>query len=159
MVEVTGQELNLFERAGYFIRRRWVPVEVRGSIAAQTERLIHTIAEDLLGASILKEQWIAEGSQGFVAEEWAEREGGGKVQRPGGHELGVDIVSAGVYELAVVPGSHGVHSRTGDSAQDWEGRVCITLADGDAFFFNPAVLRRVLRAEGAIRRYRFVALV
>ncbi|MGC8668057.1 MAG: hypothetical protein ACP5VE_08095 [Chthonomonadales bacterium] len=153
MREATGLELNLFERAGYFVRRR---IELD---ASAMERLVRTIADDLLG-SCLSAEFCRETRVADLGGRAAGRE---VLRDPRAYSaqncrsLWADVVLEGEYRIELVPGSHldfSLSSGAGGIPETW---VRVTLNSGDALFFCPGVMWRPAELMGAVLRCRFTA--
>lgn len=146
MKEATGLELNLFERAGYFVRRR------AALDAPSLEDRLQTIAEDLLGPGVLcearREIGLADLRPKHPARgasfPWASR------------SLWTDVVLRGTYAVAVVPGSHLPGEEQADASEPGDHRVRLTLEEGDALIFCPAVSWWPLDLQGELVRFQFM---
>ena len=144
MEELTGLELNLFERAGYIIRRGALEGPVSGE---SIPPLILTLCRDILGDAVVEDEVESAGSPG-----WRRTTDDGLAatsEALSQKQSAVVAIAAWASEasMCVVPGSHlaplsevMIQFLTRNPADELVDLIRVHLKTGDAALLSPTLL-------------------
>jgi hypothetical protein len=149
---LTGLELQLFERAGYLVRRG-----AFDTVAPPTTipPVIVSLCRDILGESF-EEECVGAESRGWMRSSGSSYDAGEQELVLRQTEIQAVVVTGGDAVFCVIPGSHLerlsqelVDILKRNAAVNLPDQVCLTLQPGDAALFSSTLLHRWLKETGA----------